>query len=517
LNVSNTPGATEGGRARPARAAHGGATGITANQWINFGLALLSAVLLVLLFPPFNLVWLAWVALAPLLVACARERSWKWRWFEGWAAGFLFWCGMCPWIQFVLEVHGGMGRWGSWGAFVLFGLYKGLHTAVFTAIAGVLMQRWWAVPAVAALWTGIERTHGYFGFAWLDLGNAGIAAPVLPRLAPVTGVYGLSFVFALAAAGVAVVILRRPKRELLWLAPLISIPLFPALPRPAPATALALLVQPNIDEEMHWTQASFADTKQRLAALSRADGANIVIWPEVPAPFYEDDRAFRDYAAQIARTSHAAFLFGAVAFTTDRQPLNSAVVIDSSGVIRDRYDKINLVPFGEFVPPLFGWVNRITHEAGDFVPGNRVVVFPINGHRASAFICYESAFPDLVRRFTRGGAEVLMNLSNDGYFGHSAAHEQHLAIVRMRAIENRRWILRATNDGISASIDPLGRVVSRLPPYVQTSALVPYGYERSETPYVRFGDWFAWSSLVLPLLLAVYEWRITRTSPSLTI
>src|SRR5260370_39612821 len=126
-------------------------------------------------------------------------------------------------------------------------------------------------------------------------------------------------------------------------------------------------------------------------------------------------------------------------------------MVNPSGGIVARYDKIKLVPFGEFVPPAFAWVNRITKEAGDFAPGNRVVVFSMGEHRAGAFICYESAFPDLVRQFARGGAEVLLNLSNDGYFGFSAAREQHLALVRMRAAENRRRILRATDDGITPS------------------------------------------------------------------
>ncbi len=152
---------------------------------------------MVLLFPGFNLTWLAPVALAPLLIACAREPSWKRRWFYGWAAGAVFWCGVCPWIEFVMDVHGGMGPWGGWGTFILFGLYKGLHMAVFATLAGFLMPRWWAIPSVAALWTGIERTHGFFGFAWLDLGNAGIDMPWPMRLAPITGVYGLSFVFAM--------------------------------------------------------------------------------------------------------------------------------------------------------------------------------------------------------------------------------------------------------------------------------------------------------------------------------
>jgi apolipoprotein N-acyltransferase len=474
---------------------------------VNLALALASAVLLVLSFPPFRLTWFAPLALAPLLVACAREAAWKRRWLYGWAAGFVFWCGVCPWIQFVLEVHGGMGRWGGWGGFLLFGLYKGLHMAVFATLAGLLMRRWWAMPAVAALWTGIERTHGFFGFAWLDLGNAGIDMPLPMRLAPLTGVYGVSFVFAMLACAVALVFLRRPRRELAWLLMLAVLLMLPRAPRPASPEHQALVVQPNFDTELNWTEDILRRTELEMALLSRARNVDVIVWPEVPAPFYINDPDFRRYAASIARASETNFLFGAVGATSQREPLNSAEMMDPAGKVVDRYDKINLVPFGEFIPPLFGWVNRITHEAGDFVPGTRIVVFPLGAHQAAAFICYESAFPDLVRQFVHSGAEVLVNLSNDGYFGHSAAHRQHLEILRMRAAENRRWILRATNDGITAVIDPRGRVADQLPPFIQTSALLPFDYARSETFYTRTGDWFAWGCLAAGLLLAGYQLR----------
>jgi apolipoprotein N-acyltransferase len=470
---------------------------------VNLALSLASAVLLILIFPRFNLVWLAPVALTPLLVACAREASWKRRFLQGWAAGFVFWFGVCYWIQFVLEVHGGLGRWGGWGTFVLFALLKGLHMALFAALAGFVMPRWWALPMVAALWTGIERTHGPFGFAWLDLGNAGISMPVPMRLAPVIGVYGLSFVFAMLGCALALVILRRPRRELTWL---ISLPFLLVLPRaPAPirGSEQALLVQPNLDSEMVWTEESLRMVEQRLAVLSSVPGVSLILWPEVPAPFYPTNPAFRDYTAAIASGEKTYFLFGAVAYTEKHEPLNSALMLDPSGAVVDRYDKIKLVPFGEFVPPEFAWVNRITKEAGDFAPGNRVVVFPVDGHRLGAFICYESAFPDLVRQFTRGGAEVLVSLSNDGYFGFSAAREQHLALVRMRAAENRRWILRATNDGITASIDPAGRVVRRVQPFQELATVMRYDYSREQTLYTRHGDWFAWGCLVAGLVSCV--------------
>jgi apolipoprotein N-acyltransferase len=414
-------------------------------------------------------------------------------------AGAVFWGSVCYWIQFVLEVHGGMGRWGGWGTFLLFALYKGLHLGAFAALAGLLMPRAWAVPAVAALWTGLERTHGPLLFAWLDLGNAGVDMPVVLRLAPFTGVYGLSFVFAMLACAVALVALRRPRVQLAWLAVLPGLLALPALPASTAGTETALVVQPNVDTEMQWTQRSVAALERNLALLSRARGANLLVWPEVPAPFYPDNAAFHEYLAGIVRNFQAPMLLGGVARTAEGDPLNSAFLLDSAGEIVDRYDKINLVPFGEYVPPAFSWVNKITHEAGDFVAGKRVVVFPLDGHKLGAFICYESVFPDFVREFTRQGAEVLMNLSNDGYFGGGAGREQHLSLVRMRAAENRRWILRATNDGITAVVDPAGRVTQTLPGFEQTSTNMRYSYRAEITPYVRHGDWFAWGCLLLGL------------------
>jgi apolipoprotein N-acyltransferase len=376
-------------------------------------------------------------------------------------------------------------------------------------LAGFLMNRWWSIPAIAALWTGIERLHSYTGFTWLDLGNAGISMPLPMRLAPVTGVYGISFLFAMLGCALAVVILRRPRRELLWLAVLPVLLILPRAPRLAGGSRQALVVQPDVDTEMKWTRENLDLIEQKLALLSRQPGADLIVWPEVPAPFYVDDQGFLAYLERVARDGKATFLAGVVAYTPARMPLNSAIMIDPSGKVVERYDKIYLVPFGEFIPPLFEWVNRITQESGDFSPGSRIVVFPVSGrgadseaHKAGAFICYESAVPGLVREFTHSGAEVLLNISNDGYFGHSAAHEQHLLIARMRAAENRRWLIRATNDGITASIDPAGRVIARLKPFEQTAALLPFDYSNAETPYTRYGDWFAWGCLGLGLGLS---------------
>lgn len=468
-----------------------------------FLLAALSAALMVLMHPGANLAFLAPFALAPLLIGAAREPRWKRRFLAGWMAGVVYWWGVCYWIQFVLEVHGGMGAVLSWLAFALFALYKGLHLAAFTLLAGWLAGRWYAIPAMAALWTGLERTHGSMGFAWLHLGNAGIDMAAPMRVAPLVGVYGLSFIFATIAAALAGVILRRPRIELAWVAVLPALWLLPASSPIAQGSDSAALMQPNLDEEKQWTPLEADALQKRLAgrsleaALDPARGrVGLIVWPETPGPFYfNEDRTFHRYATDLARTSGAYFLFGTVAYAPSHAPLNSAVMLAPGGDPLGRYDKMFLVPFGEFVPPLFSWVNRITKEAGDFEAGTRVIVFPMGSHGVGTFICYESAFPDLVRRFALAGADVLANISNDGYFGGSAARYQHLRIVRMRAAENRRWILRATNDGITAVVDPAGRITGALQPFREDVLRARFGYVKETTFYTRHGDWFAWLCL----------------------
>jgi apolipoprotein N-acyltransferase len=245
------------------------------------------------------------------------------------------------------------------------------------------------------------------------------------------------------------------------------------------------------------------------AALKRfSQPPSIVAWPEDPAPlYYDEDPRFQARVNDLARVLHAYLLIGDVSHNPAGEPLNSALLISPEGGVVDRYDKMNLVPFGEYVPWPFGsLVDKISTEAGDFVAGERVVVSPVgDGHRIGAFICYESVFPNFVRKFAQGGAEVLFNISNDGWFGESAARRQHLSIVRMRAAENRRWILRSTNDGISAAIDAAGRLRQTLPLSVEAASLTRFDYISEKTLYTRWGDWFAWLCASLALLCLVAE------------
>lgn len=478
---------------------------------MNYALALASGVLLVLLFPRFEWTFLAPAALTPALLALAREERGARRFLAGWLAGTVCWAGVCYWIQFVLEVHGGMGTLGSWGAFALFALAKGLHFGVFALLGGWLIRGPAAILTVPALWTGLERTHAVFGFTWLTLGDAAIDMELPLRVAPLAGVHGVSFLFAVVNTGQALALLGRPRRRYAPAAAVLLALVLPPLPAPERAPQSALAVQPNVAGDTRWSWELARRLQRDLSLLSRPDGAgspDLIVWPEMPAPLYPDtDEEFRELSREVPHAAGRPFLYSAVTRTAEGQPLNSALLVNATGRETARYHKIHLVPFGEFIPPAFSWVNRITQEAGDFAPGSEIVLFPFDGRRAGVFICYEAAFPHFIREFAARGAEALFNLSNDGYFGGLAAREQHLQLARMRAVENARWLVRPTNNGFTVSIDPAGRIAAAAPPDQRLATRLPFAWRTAQTLYTRFGDWFAWSCLAAGLTAAAFRMR----------
>ncbi len=473
--------------------------------WI---LALLTSAMLIAIAPRIGAAYLAPIALVPLLYTLRRQHDVLDRVIHGLAVGIPYWFIVCLWIQHVLSEHGGLDGGLAWFSFLLFCFLKSLHLAVFAAISGYI--RSWYVPTLAALWVGLERTHGTFGFAWLTLGDAGIDMPWLLGVPSFVGVYGLSFLFASSAAAIVLTIETRKPKHLAWLA-LYALPLAILPPTPDAPTESALVVQPMMPQASQWTREFLEQRFQQLIRLSQQHDAPLLIWPEMPGPIYFDaDPAFHEIAVTLAQSKARHFLFGTVTRAPTGGPYNTAILLNPTGAEAGRYRKMNLVPFGEYVPSAFSWVNRITQEAGDFVPGDQPLTFPMGEQRIGVFICYESVFPDFVRGFAHDGSTFYVNISNDGYFGESKAREQHLALVRMRAVESRRWIIRATNNGITAVVDPQGRVAQTLPERQALSQVVRYGVSTELTPYSQNGDWFAWGCLAIAAF-RVSSWSHTRS------
>jgi apolipoprotein N-acyltransferase len=511
-------------------------------------LVLLSAALQILIFPLPNLYMLCWVAVTPLLIAFLRARppqtlqlrvgikllpaSPLQAFFMGYACGILWYAGTCYWIYSVMHQYGGVNTPAGIGILILFCLYLAIYHGVFgllvSLLAGGSPFNLRALLLSPVVWVAVELARTRItGFPWGLLGTTQVDNIPLARIASVTGVYGLSFEIMLVnAAFAAAYLVQREKRKRLLLATLIAAAVLQAgsfFPAPAiPADHSALLVQANVPilEGSDWTKEYFNDTLRSLSGISldpqSGPHPDLIVWPESPAPFYATDPLFRDAVSDVARRSNAWLLAGNIgtrnASTTPDQTTeiyNSASLVSPNGEWVSRYDKVHLVPFGEYVPfkQIFSFAGGLTKEVGDFSRGASRTPLDAGGTKLGTFICYESIFPDDIRQFANNGAQVLVNISNDGWYGDSGAYAQHLKQSRMRAVENNRWLLLDTNTGVTAVIDPYGRIVASAPRKTRTVLRAPYALSSATTFYTRHGDWFA--CLCAIILLAALLVRLS--------
>ena len=513
---------------------------IRLNAWI---FACFSGVLQVLIFPNFSIYVLGWVALAPLIYAILKCReqdlmlvladggqflapATAWQGFLlGYVCGLIWYLGSCSWIFHVMHVYGGIGNAMSILLLILFSLYLALYHGLFGFLLALMAARrngfsLRALVFTPFVWVAVElaRTH-ITGFPWDLLGITQVDNIPLSRIATVTGVYGISFEIALVNTAVAAAFLvPHARRKLLLTAALVAAIVLHAgkltKPEALPTEHGVTLVQANIPIlEADWSLDYLQQTLESLRALSvrpqneKADSPGLIIWPESPAPFWTTDLHLRSTLANVARATGSYIIAGSIGIDHTGDPnrhpeiYNSASVIAPTGAWTARYDKIHLVPFGEYVPfeKLFSFAGGLTRQIGTFARGKSREPLGVGNIKAGVFVCYESIFPDEVRQFARNGGEVLVNVSNDGWYGEGGAARQHLNMARMRAVENNRWLLRDTNSGITAVIDPFGRIVAEAPRNQRLALQAAFGLEESTTFYTRHGDWFAFVCAIITL------------------
>jgi apolipoprotein N-acyltransferase len=504
-------------------------------------LVVLSAILQVIIFPLPGVYVLSWLALAPLIVALLRAcpageleiaGSVRLRpaspgqgFLMGYACGILWYAGTCYWIFDTMRNFGGLNVAEALLALFLFCCYLGLYHGFFGLLFSLLADpsRNFRRPLVIApfLWVAVELARTRItGFNWCLLGIAQVDNVALSRIASSTGVYGISFEIVLVNIALAAAFLvPREKRGAMLAAALAAAAVLQAgrlidAP-PARADRIALLVQQNIPVSADWTPSYLQQTLRDLTNLTETSAAtssqpkpDLIIWPESPAPFFTNDPRFRDVTSKMARDTKAWIVVGSIGTSSaagegsQTSPLfNSAALISPSGEWTARYDKAHLVPFGEYLPfpSLFSFAGGLTKSVGEFEHGTSRHPLDAGDQRLGVFICYESIFPDEVRQFADQGARVFVNISNDGWYGDSGAYAQHLNQTRMRAIENNRWLLSATDTGVTASIDPWGRVVARIPRKQRTTLIAPYALTSDTTFYTRHGDWFAYACAIISL------------------
>ena len=472
-----------------------------------------SGLLLAAAFPRPDLFPLAWVALVPLLLVM-RHRPFA----AGFTTGAVFFATVLYWLNFVMTTYGGLQPVFSLLAYLFLiaylAIYFGLATWAACRLETVLKIPY--LLTLPPLWVALEYLRGtlFTGFPWAIIGYSQQNFSLAIQSSDVTGVYGVSLMLVVVNCAIAGIIVM-PKSRLAWLGVaatiIISISHFgygvwrEGQPLDQRTEQLRIaLIQGNIDQAQKWApdnRQSSIDRYQSLSVQALENQPDLVVWPEAATPFFlQDQSELAAQVKQLPKLLHASLLVGSPAYrqlsTGDYQYFNSAFLLSPAGEELGRSDKIHLVPFGEYVPlgKLLAFIDKLVVGVGDFSPG-KVQPLPLNGHHLGVLICYEAIFPPLAREYVRQGSSLLVNLTNDAWFGHSSAPYQHLAMTRFRAIENRIWIARAANTGISALISPAGDVTLSGPIFesLQLSGLVGLGAEA--TFYTRFGDIFAYVCL----------------------
>jgi apolipoprotein N-acyltransferase len=500
-------------------------------------LALASGATLALSFPNFNLPLLAWISVTLLMLA-SHKAGMKIAPLYGFLHGMVFYPMCLPWMATVMQQYGNVNPLLSAGILGLVGITGGLLAAIFSSAIALISRSGLKLACIAApfLWVAVEFLRGHlpiFAFPWNLLGYAASGSLALLQLTAITGIWGLSLLIAAFNAMLAYAILSGRHRA--WQSVIVA------------AAALILIaggggyVVPNAQSHYvaHLVQTNFPQSEEYPAnwdslhasemnelaeigddAAKREPG--IVIWPEAPAPLTFQDPIFTARAAHMAQDSGVPILLGVADWKRGAAgqwyATNSAVLLDATGRRIFTYDKIHLVPFGEYVPlrRWLGFAGKLVADIGDFTPGTEYKVGELPGtgsadYKFSSFICYEAIFPGAVRQFTDNGAELLINMSNDGWFGRSAAPAQHEMMARVRAVENRRWLLRATNNGYTIDVDPYGHIVAQLAPDIRGELDAPYDFRAGRTLYVILGDWLPWLSVLASVVFVGLAFKPTGT------
>jgi len=499
-------------------------------SWLPYFPALVSGLLLTLCFPDPGLHYLAFAALCPLIISL-QHMTVRQSFLAGFAAGFVHFTTLIYWIVPTLSTYGGLHILLSVSALTLLCVYLGLYPALFACALKKLDPSPAIMPlAGACLWTGLEfvRAHLFTGFPWGILGYSQFSDRLLVQMADVTGVLGISFVLVLCNTLISTVWIQitsgsSPAGRHLFLRiylcvsytffilaaayvyGILRIPRVTQQMAAAPKPVFAV-VQGNIRQDMKWSRAFRRTTIEKYGNMS-LDAArftpDLIIWPETALPFYYGhDLDLSNQVDQYVRRAKTHFLMGSPAVETAGGPVryfNRVFMLNQLSIPVGTYDKTHLVPFGEYIPfqDLLFFLEKLTQQAGNFSKGEtEFVPLAFKDHKTGVLICFEILFPSISRQFVRNRADILTTVTNDAWFGRTSAPAQHFSIAVLRAVENRRSVVRAANTGISGFIDPTGRVFSATRLF--TDAVIVHSLPALNrlSFYTRYGDLLSFACLI---------------------
>ncbi len=486
--------------------------------------ALITGVLLVLSIPKIDLNFLVWISLSPLIYIAVKRPPLTSLWAGG-LAGIVFHSGCLYWIAPVIHQYGKLSLVVSWLIALVLALYLTLYFALFTFLLSKLTSSLGPKLLFAApfLWVSLEyaKTFLLTGFPWELIGYSQYRNLPLIQIASFTGVYGVSFLIVLANCLIIWWITAGVKgRFSLGVTALCGI-IFAAtflygywrLRRPFPTEEgiKVACIQGNVSQDkkmtLQYVEEIFEDhfLMTREASLR---GNQLIVWSESAVPIsFMSSRSYQDAVKYLVTSNNIHLLLGsddvtAASSTSPERYFNSAFLLTPQGEVAGKYDKIHLVPFGEYVPlrKLFFFAGKLVQESSDFSPGESYTLLNYDHHPIGVAICYEIIFPQLIRAFISRGAELIATITNDAWFGRTSAPYQHFSMAVFRAVENRRYVVRAANTGISGIIDPYGKILASSPIFVKTIVEgVVYPME-VRTFYLKYGDLLCWLSILLSVM-----------------
>ncbi len=491
----------------------------------------LSGFLLTLTQPSFSWSLIAWVGLVPFLLSI-RGTSRKTSFLQGITFGLFYFMGTQYWIYHSLYRYGNIPLVPSLIIVLLLCLYESLYTGLFSLIIPLALKR--RIPMVLAapvLWTALEYLRGkaLTGFPWSLLGYSQYQNLPVIQIADITGIYGVSFLIVAVNSGVAALFLKTPKERrtisrylpgALSLTLLVAVILYghyriAEFSHSSPGKTVRLsLIQGNIEQDAKWNPAYQEDVMKIYRDLTLEEIGNnpdMVIWPETALPFYlngnpEKEKELISFVREISTPLLTGTML--VKKTADSQSFsvtNSAVVIDRDGKMTYRYDKIHLVPFGEYIPlkKFLFFIDKLVSVVGEFQPGREYIQARTKWGSFPVLICYEIIFPDQVRNFLKDGGELIVNITNDAWFGRTTGPYQHFATAVLRAVENRRTLVRVANSGITAVVGPTGEILAETALFERTAVTLKAGIYETKSFYTRNGDLFSFLNLAFSLILTV--------------
>lgn len=486
-------------------------------------LPIMSGILLISIQPPLTLFLLAFVAVIPLMLSLDGASTLKGAFMRGYVSGIVSYLGLVYWVVVAMNRFGGVHILWSIAALLLMVSYLAIYTGIFTG-AVYFFERRVSVPAYLSapvLWILLEYLRGTLltGFPWSFIAHSQQNFLSFIQIISVTGTYFLSFLIV----AVNSVIYCYWKKKPISIAYTIAIGCLVAisivygmirLSEPVEERFKVALIQGNIAQDIKWNAEMNRKTVQIYYDNTiKEAGSDFIVWPETALPFIiESSEKMMSFMRSVPVMASANLLVGAVAGDERGRLYNAAYIFNKNGEIAGVYKKVHLVPFGEYTPfqKELAFLEKMSVAVGAFFPGPSHRPIETGMGKIGVLICYEGVFPSITVETVRSGAQVLVNITNDAWYERTSAAYQHLGFYVFRAIESDRYMLRSANTGISAVIDPRGRITGRTELFTEVNLRGRFSMRNTITPYVRYGDYFlvlATAFLFLCVISALFRLR----------